>query len=80
MSFNTINRELIIALAARYNVPTIYYYRFSESGGLISYGVDFVEELFGTWPFGSLVDATCASRDSSPELLPAAVLPWSCLP
>jgi len=33
------NRELIIALAARYSVPTIYYNRFfSEPGGLISYG------------------------------------------
>ena len=37
--FNDVNRELIIALAARYSVPTIYYNRFfSEPGGLISYG------------------------------------------
>jgi putative ABC transport system substrate-binding protein len=37
--FNEPNRELIIALAARYSVPTIYYNRFfSEPGGLISYG------------------------------------------
>ena len=37
--FNDVNRELIIALAARYSVPAIYYNRFfSESGGLISYG------------------------------------------
>jgi putative tryptophan/tyrosine transport system substrate-binding protein len=37
--FNDANRELIIALAARYGVPTIYYNRFfSELGGLISYG------------------------------------------
>ena len=37
--FNDANRELIIALAARYSVPTIYYNRFfSEPGGLISYG------------------------------------------
>ena len=36
---NDVNRELIIALAARYGVPTIYYNRFfSELGGLISYG------------------------------------------
>src|SRR5215468_4672656 len=34
-----VNRELIIALASRYRVPTIYYNRFfSELGGLISYG------------------------------------------
>jgi putative ABC transport system substrate-binding protein len=36
---NDVNRELIIALAGRYGVPTIYYNRFfSELGGLISYG------------------------------------------
>jgi len=36
---NDVNRELIIALAAHYRVPTIYYNRFfSELGGLISYG------------------------------------------
>jgi putative tryptophan/tyrosine transport system substrate-binding protein len=38
-SSNTINRELITALAARYSVPAIYYLRsFTESGGLVSYG------------------------------------------
>jgi putative ABC transport system substrate-binding protein len=37
--FNDVNRELIIALAARYRVPAIYFNRFfSEPGGLISYG------------------------------------------
>ena len=36
---NDVNRELIIALAARYSVPTMYFNRFfSEPGGLISYG------------------------------------------
>jgi putative ABC transport system substrate-binding protein len=35
---NDVNRELIIELAARYRVPTIYYNRFfSELGGLISW-------------------------------------------
>jgi putative ABC transport system substrate-binding protein len=37
--FNDVNRELIIALAARYGVPAVYFNRFfSEPGGLISYG------------------------------------------
>ena len=37
--YNDANRELIIALTARYGVPAIYYNRFfSELGGLISYG------------------------------------------
>jgi putative ABC transport system substrate-binding protein len=45
-SFNMINRDLIIALAARYGVPTIYFTRFfTESGGLIAYGTDFVESF-----------------------------------
>jgi len=40
--FNEANRELIIALAARYRVPAVFYYNrfFSEPGGLISYGDD----------------------------------------
>ncbi|MGO9686741.1 MAG: ABC transporter substrate-binding protein [Beijerinckiaceae bacterium] len=39
--FNTINRDLIVALAARYRVPAIYFSRsLAESGGLISYGPD----------------------------------------
>jgi putative ABC transport system substrate-binding protein len=44
--FNMANRELIIALAARYGVPAIYYRReFPQSGGLIAYGADFAEQF-----------------------------------
>ena len=43
--FNTINRDLIIAVAARYRVPAIYFFRsFADLGGLISYGPDFAEQ------------------------------------
>ena len=43
--FNTVNRDLIIAMAARYRVPAIYFVRaFTDSGGLISYGPDFAEQ------------------------------------
>jgi putative tryptophan/tyrosine transport system substrate-binding protein len=43
--FNTINRDLIIAVAARYRIPAIYFFRsFADSGGLISYGPDFAEQ------------------------------------
>jgi putative tryptophan/tyrosine transport system substrate-binding protein len=39
--FNTINRELITALAGRYGIPAIYYLRaFADLGGLVSYGDD----------------------------------------
>jgi putative ABC transport system substrate-binding protein len=42
--FNAANTDLIIAPAARYGIPTIYFdRRFAKSGGLISYGIDFVE-------------------------------------
>jgi putative tryptophan/tyrosine transport system substrate-binding protein len=45
-TFSTANRELIITLAVRYGVPTIYYNRFfTELGGLISYGADFTEQF-----------------------------------
>jgi putative ABC transport system substrate-binding protein len=36
---------LIIAVAARFRVPAIYFFRsFADSGGLISYGPDFAEQ------------------------------------
>ena len=45
-TFNRRNRELIIALAAHYGVPAIYYTRsLAESGGLIAYSDDFAEEF-----------------------------------
>jgi putative ABC transport system substrate-binding protein len=38
------NRDLIIALAARYRLPAVYAFRFfTAEGGLMSYGVDQVE-------------------------------------
>ena len=44
--FSAVNRDLIIALAARYGVPAIYYKRaYAESGGLIAYGDDYAEEF-----------------------------------
>jgi len=44
--FNDVNRELIIALTARYSVPAIYFSRFfSEPGGLISYGDVRIEQF-----------------------------------
>jgi ABC-type uncharacterized transport system substrate-binding protein len=38
------HRELIIALAARYKLPAVYYARFFVAGGLISYGIDFADQ------------------------------------
>jgi putative tryptophan/tyrosine transport system substrate-binding protein len=44
--FNDANRELIIALAARYSVPAIYPRPvFAQSGGLIAYGSDLAEQF-----------------------------------
>lgn len=40
-NFTSLNRELIITLAAQHRIPTIYPYRyFAQAGGLLSYGVD----------------------------------------
>ena len=45
-TFNAENRELIIALAARYGVPATYYSdNYARSGGLISYGPDFADQF-----------------------------------
>jgi putative tryptophan/tyrosine transport system substrate-binding protein len=44
--FTAAHHRLVVALAARYHVPTVYPYRFMvERGGLISYGVD-IDNLF----------------------------------
>jgi ABC-type uncharacterized transport system substrate-binding protein len=46
--FNSVNREVITGLAARLRLPAIYPFRlFSEVGGLISYGVDRIEQQRG---------------------------------
>jgi putative ABC transport system substrate-binding protein len=43
--FALVNRELIITLAARYKLPTVYPFRyFVDGGGLISYGPDSVDQ------------------------------------
>jgi len=40
-----VHRDLIIALAARYRLPAVYYERyFAATGGLISYGPDIVDQ------------------------------------
>jgi putative tryptophan/tyrosine transport system substrate-binding protein len=45
-SFNVTNRDLIIAQASRYGVPAISDTRFyTESGGLMNYGSDFVAQF-----------------------------------
>ena len=41
----TTNRDLIIALAARYRVPASYFAAYcAQSGGLLSYGTDYPEQ------------------------------------
>jgi putative ABC transport system substrate-binding protein len=46
-SASVANRELIIALAARYRLPTVYFERnlFAAAGGLISYGPNYRDEF-----------------------------------
>jgi len=45
-AFAAIHRDLIITLAARYRLPAVYYRRlFVTSGGLISYGPDFIDQF-----------------------------------
>ena len=43
---SVVHRDLIIALATRYKMPTVYYERglFAAAGGLISYGPNFLDQ------------------------------------
>jgi putative ABC transport system substrate-binding protein len=44
-AFSVIHRDLIITLAARHKLPTVYFERFFvASGGLISYGPNFIHQ------------------------------------
>jgi ABC-type uncharacterized transport system substrate-binding protein len=41
-----LNRNLVIALAARHKLPAIYFERnFVAAGGLVSYGLDFLDQF-----------------------------------
>jgi len=45
-AFANVHRELLIALAARYKMPAIYFARyFVDDGGLMSYGTDLVDQF-----------------------------------
>jgi ABC-type uncharacterized transport system substrate-binding protein len=58
--------ELIIALAARLNLPAIYPFRyFPKSGGLVSYGIDQIEQARGG---ASYIDRIL--RGANPSELP----------
>jgi putative tryptophan/tyrosine transport system substrate-binding protein len=62
----TANRDLVVALAARYRLPAVYAWRqFVTAGGLMSHGTDFVELFRQT---ASYVDRIL--RGSSPAELP----------
>jgi putative ABC transport system substrate-binding protein len=42
----TLHRDLIVALAAQYRLPAVYFTRyFATAGGLISYGADYVDQF-----------------------------------
>jgi len=63
---STVNRDRIIALAARYKVPAVYPLRyFTLSGGLISYGPDRLEPY---WRAAVYVDRTL--KGEKPAELP----------
>jgi putative ABC transport system substrate-binding protein len=62
----SVSRDLIIALAARYRLPAVYSFRlFVKTGGLMSYGVDFVHQ---NWQAASYVDRIL--RGEKPADLP----------
>ena len=46
---NVVNRALILRLATRHRLPVAYHLRFfTTEGGLMSYGVNNIDSIFGT--------------------------------
>jgi putative ABC transport system substrate-binding protein len=65
-TFNTVYRELIIELAARYRLPAIYPSQFfALGGGLLSYGADLPDLL---WKAAAYIDKIL--RGTAPGNLP----------
>jgi putative ABC transport system substrate-binding protein len=63
---NTINREMIIGLAARLHLPAIYPFRLDAvAGGLVSYGFDVIEQQRGAAVYVNRI-----LRGARPEELP----------
>jgi len=45
-NFMSVHRDLIISLTTQFRIPAIYPYRyFVEAGGLVSYGVDAIDQF-----------------------------------
>ena len=45
-NFMSVHRDVIISLTAQFRIPAIYPYRyFAEAGGLVSYGVDAIDQF-----------------------------------
>src|SRR5712672_1713859 len=45
-NFMSVHRDLIILLTAQFRIPAIYPYRyFAEAGGLVSYGIDAIDQF-----------------------------------
>jgi putative tryptophan/tyrosine transport system substrate-binding protein len=45
-NFMSVHRDLIISLTAQFRIPAIYPYRyFADAGGLVSYGVDAIDQF-----------------------------------
>jgi putative tryptophan/tyrosine transport system substrate-binding protein len=45
-NFMSVHRDLIISLTTQFRIPAIYPYRyFAEAGGLVSYGVDAIDQF-----------------------------------
>lgn len=45
-ALSSVHRDLIVALAARYKLPAVYYERlFVAAGGLLSYGANFTDQF-----------------------------------
>ena len=65
-NFMSVHRDLIISLTAQFRIPAIFPYRyFAEAGGLVSYGVDAIDQFRRASEYVSRI-----LRGAKPEDLP----------
>jgi putative tryptophan/tyrosine transport system substrate-binding protein len=74
-NFMSVHRDLIISLTTQFRIPAIYPYRyFAEAGGLVSYGVDAIDQFRRASEYVSRILRGAKPADLPVQATPKAIL------